>query len=98
VTFGSQPSFFHVCDPRGGKLTPYAGEPVSLPASLGAWTNLWEPLDLVAFIAARVFRLHDGSKPNDIEVPHLASSGLWTHSSYWTIDFVIQAIRKAITS
>jgi hypothetical protein len=48
VTFGSQPSLFHVCDPRGGALTPYAGAPVQLPQSIGAWTNLWEPLDPVA--------------------------------------------------
>ncbi|MEU8728679.1 hypothetical protein AB0C68_04755 [Streptomyces tendae] len=25
LTFGSQAAFFHVCDPRGGQLAPYAG-------------------------------------------------------------------------
>lgn len=97
VTFGSQSSFFHVCDPRGGKLAPYAGTPATLPPSLGAWTNLWEPMDLVAFIAGRVFLLHDGSTPQDIKVPHLASAGIWTHSSYWTTDFVAKAIRTALS-
>lgn len=96
VTFGSQSPFFHVVDPRGGALMPYAGTPIELPESIGAWTNLWEPLDPVAFVAARVFRLHNGSKPNDVKVPHLASSGLWTHSSYWTLQDVTQAIAKAL--
>jgi hypothetical protein len=84
VTFGSQSRFFHVCDPRGGQLRPYAdGTLVQLPRSLGAWTNLWEPMDVLAFIAAKVFRMHDGSAPIDLPVSHLASSGLWTHSVYW---------------
>ena len=96
VTFGSQSPFFHVCDPRGGVLTEYTGTPVPLPASVGAWTNLWEPLDPVAFIAARVFRLADGSAPIDIEVPHLASSGLWTHTDYWKLRFVADAIATAL--
>ena len=34
-----------------------------------------------AFIAAKVFRLHDGTAPLDVAVGHLASSGLWTHSA-----------------
>lgn len=76
VTFGSQSPLFHVCDPRGGQLRPYEdGARVALPASLGAWTNLWEPLDVLAFIAAKMFRMHDGSAPVDVPVAHLASSG-----------------------
>ena len=96
VTFGSQSPFFHGCDPRGGVLTPYAGTPVPLPASIGAWTNLWEPFDPVAFVAAKVFRFADGSTPTDIEVPHLASSGLWTHTDYWKLRFVAEAIGAAL--
>jgi hypothetical protein len=97
VTFGSQSPFFHVCDPRGGQLLPYAdGTLVQLPPSLGAWTNLWEPMDVLAFVAARVFRLHDGSAPIDLPVRHLASSGLWTHSIYWDLDQVVTAIREAL--
>jgi hypothetical protein len=97
VTFGSQSPFFHVCDPRGGQLQPYAdGTLVQLPASLGAWTNLWEPMDVLAFIAARVFRLHDGSAPIDLPVSHLATSGLWTHSVYWDLQEVAAAIQHAL--
>ncbi|KOG30615.1 hypothetical protein [Streptomyces resistomycificus] len=84
LTFGSQSALFHVCDPRGGQLTAYDGrQPVSLPPTLRRWTNLWEPLDVLAFAAARLYRLHDGTAPVDVPVPHLASAGLWTHSAYW---------------
>jgi hypothetical protein len=97
VTFGSQSPFFHVCDPRGGQLRPYAdGTLVQLPPSLGAWTNLWEPLDVLAFIAAKVFRLHDGTAPLDVPIGHLASSGLWTHSAYWDLPQVATAIQQAL--
>ncbi|MGW6909236.1 hypothetical protein [Streptomyces sp. NPDC054940] len=97
VTFGSQSAFFHVCDPRGGKLLPYSGHaPVELPASLGRWTNLWEPLDVLAFAASQVFRLDDGSSPVDLPVPHTASTGLWTHSAYWDLPDVAAAIAAAM--
>jgi hypothetical protein len=97
VTFGSQSPFFHVCDPRGGRLTPFNGSAlVRLPPSLGRWINLWEPLDVLAFIAARVFVLHDGSTPDDRAVPHLVSSGLWSHSAYWTLPSVADAIARAL--
>jgi hypothetical protein len=97
VTFGSQSPFFHVCDPRGGQLKPFHGQQlVQLPPSLGAWTNLWEPMDLLAFIAARVFRLHDGSPPLDLPIAHLTSSGMWTHSAYWHLPQAISEIEKAL--
>ena len=97
VTFGSQSPFFHVCDPRGGHLKPFHGQQlVQLPPSLGAWTNLWEPMDLLAFIAARVFRLHDGSPPLDLPIAHLTSSGMWTHSAYWHLPQAISEIEKAL--
>jgi hypothetical protein len=95
VTFGSQPAYFHLCDPRGGQLPPYAG-PVVLPPSLGGWTNLWEPLDLLAFAASRVFRLHDGSAPVDLPLRHAASSGLWTHSAYWELPEVAETIARVM--
>ncbi|MFE7271061.1 hypothetical protein [Streptomyces sp. NPDC057623] len=97
VTFGSQSAFFHVCDPRGGQLLPYSGQtPVQLPASLGRWTNLWEPLDMLAFAASQVFRLNDGSSPADRPVPHAASTGLWTHSAYWDLPDVATAIAEVM--
>ncbi|MDL5204420.1 hypothetical protein [Streptomyces sp. ALI-76-A] len=84
LTFGSQSALFHVCDPRGGRLAPYDGtEPVRLPPTLHRWTNLWEPLDVLAFAATRLYRLHDDTAPVDVPVPHLARTGLWTHSAYW---------------
>lgn len=98
VTFGSQSPFFHVCDPRGGQLEPYAGAPVTLPKSIGKWTNLWEPLDPLAFIAERVFQLNDGTKPVDVKVDHLASSGIWTHTDYWELDDVAKAVRTALSA
>ncbi|MFE2476986.1 hypothetical protein [Streptomyces sp. NPDC059389] len=93
VTFGSQSAFFHVADPRGGQLTTYGGSaPVQLPPSLGRWTNLWEPLDMLAFAASKVFRLHDGTAPVDLRVRHQASTGMWTHSAYWELPYVASVI------
>jgi hypothetical protein len=93
VTFGSQAPFFHVCDPRGGQLTPYGGTHlVQLPESMHRWTNLWEPLDPLAFIAGKVFLQNDKHAPRDIPIDHLASSGLWTHSAYWSLTQVADAI------
>ncbi|MGW5660888.1 hypothetical protein ACWEWG_12410 [Streptomyces sp. NPDC003758] len=93
ITFGSQAAFFHVCDPRGGQLTPYGGStPVHLPASLNRWTNLWEPLDILAFAASKVFQLHDGTAPVDLPVSHQASTGMWTHSAYWNLPHVATVI------
>lgn len=96
MTFGSQPSFFHVCDPRGGLIDPYEGTSVTLPPSIGTWTNLWEPLDPLAFVTARIFHLHNGSAPVDGEIAHLASSGLWTHSEYWGLEDVVNKIRETL--
>jgi hypothetical protein len=97
VTFGSQAPFFHVVDARADDLAPYTpGHPVTLPASIGKWTNLWEPLDPLAFIAAKVFRLHGGDPPADRPVHHLASSGLWTHTVYWQHADLVTAIRETL--
>ncbi|RCH64006.1 hypothetical protein DT019_35430 [Streptomyces sp. SDr-06] len=97
LTFGSQPSYFHLCDPRGGQLSPYTERrPVTLPSSLGRWTNLWQPFDILAFAAARVFRLADGTSPIDLPLPHTATAGLWTHSAYWNLPELASAIRDAM--
>jgi hypothetical protein len=101
VTFGSQSAFFHVLDPRGGKLLAYQpGTPVELPPSIAGWTNLWEPLDPLAFLAGKVFLLHPalaGRAPTDIEVPHRGSAGLWAHSVYWKEPDLVGAIRDALS-
>jgi hypothetical protein len=96
VTFGSQSPFFHIVDPRDD-LAPFRpGQPVTLPPTIPRWTNLWEPLDILAFIAGKVFRLTSGKAPSDQEVPHRGSFGLWTHSAYWTVPELVDAIRTTL--
>jgi hypothetical protein len=97
VTFGSQSPFFHVLDPRGDLAAFRPGQPVTLPPTIPRWTNLWEPLDILAFIAGKVFRLTTGKPPSDQEVPHRGSFGLWTHSSYWAVPELVDAIPATFT-
>jgi hypothetical protein len=96
VTFGSQSPFFHILDPRSHALGPYAGTPVPVPTTIHRWTNLWEPMDPLAFIASRIFVLAAGGAPHDIEVEHTPEAGLWTHSAYWTNAEVAGQIRDAL--
>lgn len=97
VTFGSQSPWFHVVDPRATTLAAYTGAPVALPATIrGPWVNLWEPLDPLAFVASRVFRLADGSAPDDRMVPYETGSGLWTHSVYWERHQLVDAVREVL--
>ncbi|MGW0557301.1 hypothetical protein ACWDZ6_24510 [Streptomyces sp. NPDC002926] len=99
LTFGSQAAYFHLCDPRGGQLPTYSdAAPATLPPSLARWTNLWQPLDMLAFAASRVFRLADGSSPSDVPLPHTARAGLWTHSVYWDCPELPILIRKLMDS
>ncbi len=97
VTFGSQPAFFHVLAPRNG-IAPYrTGEPSRLPPSIGAWTNLWHPLDVLSFSATPVFTMSDGSVPRDQRVDTAASAIAqakgWLHSIYWNCRQLPEAIR-----
>jgi len=98
LTFGSQAPFFHVLDPEGSAIPAYKhGTAVAVPDSIRSWTNLWEPLDPLAFIAAKVFTVGSPPRPpRDISTRHLASSGLWTHSSYWASDDLVDAIRTTL--
>jgi len=102
VTFGSQSSFFQVVDPRTGLMSyipEHGGNPartIPLPSSIQSWQSLWEPLDPLAYLAGSVFRLSSREAPTDAMVPHAAGQ-LWTHSSYWASDFVVKAIRQALT-
>jgi hypothetical protein len=98
ITFGSQPAFFQVMDTREG-LSPYtADRPAKLPATIGRWINFWEPMDLLAFLQGGVFELNSGTRPTDTPVQHLASSGLWTHSSYWTLPRFAELARQALAN
>jgi hypothetical protein len=95
LTFGSQAPFFHAISDRSPRLAEFTGTPVALPPTLtGRWTNLWEPLDLLAFVAAKVFRLADPPyEPDDRMVAHIRESGLWTHSAYWDLPEFDTAIK-----
>lgn len=99
VTFGSQSSFFHCLDPRASGLAPYSpGNPVAV-RSIRRWTNLWEPLDPLAFAAGKVFVLEDATGARtavrDVRVRHLTDSGFVTHGSYWGSEELIDAIRDS---
>jgi hypothetical protein len=100
VTFGSQAGFFHILDPRESGLAPYVdGTPVVV-RSIRRWTNLWEPLDPLAFLAGKVFVLEDAGgradTPVDRPTSHLASSGLFTHGTYWESDELVDAVRSTL--
>lgn len=96
ITFGSQPAFFHVLAPRKGIETYSTGHPVNLPPTIGAWTNLWHPMDLLAFAAAPVFRLANGSEPSDVRVDSSASDIIdskgWMHSAYWNSPALLETL------
>jgi hypothetical protein len=70
-----------------------------LPDGLKKWINLWDVVDLLAFTAGTVFRLSDGSKPQDIPVEDpisvMLDAGLWLHSIYWQTPQLVDALVKA---
>lgn len=97
VTFGSQSPLLHVVDPRVPMVPAFVPPtPSPLPATIGRWTNLWEPRDPLAFIAAKVFVLASGKPPTDVAVASLVSSGLWTHSSYWGLAELADVVRADV--
>lgn len=96
ITFGSQSPFFHLMDPRQS-LTQFApGHPVKLPPSIQTWTNLWEVMDTLAFIAGQVFQLDSGEQPRDIRINSAASTLVEekgsTHGSYWQCSELISVL------
>jgi hypothetical protein len=95
VTSVSQSPFFHALNPCSSLVPGFEDSgPVTLPGTLsGRWVSLWESLDLLAFVASGVFRLADGSAPQDRIAPHQTSSGLWTHSAYWQLPQLEAALR-----
>jgi hypothetical protein len=104
ITFGTQVSAFEVFDHRGRGLPAYVPSTpstppisVNLPTTIGTWTNLWEPMDPLAFRMKNVFKLAAGEIQEEF-VPHLLSAGLWTHSAYWTSDQLKQAIAERIVA
>lgn len=103
TTFGNQASFFDVLDPRPG-LPPYVhGSHVTLPDTIQKWVNLWDPLDVLAFSAANVFRLSDGSAPRDVRLKPLpegviAQQHFMTHSVYWQTDDLVQSLKDTLAA
>jgi hypothetical protein len=96
VTFGSQAAFFEVLDPRQNLPRYSSGHPVGLPRTIARWTNLWEPLDVLAFAVGKVFRLSSGVSPTDLRVSHDLNYGLATHSAYWGSNELVEAIRQTV--
>jgi hypothetical protein len=99
VSFGSQPAFFEIIDPRVSGVTYRANHPIRLPDTIKKWFNLWNVVDLLAFTAGTVFRLSDGSKPEDVPVEDpisvMLDENLWLHSIYWTTPQLKDVFMKA---
>jgi hypothetical protein len=99
VSFGSQPAFFEIIDPRVSNASYVTGHPIILPDTIKKWFNLWDVVDLLAFTAGTVFRLSDGSKPEDIPVEDpisvMLDEKLWLHSIYWSTPQLKDVLMKA---
>ncbi len=100
ITCASQAGFFHAI---GASPTSTwnadADARVTLPPAISSWANLYVPLDPWAFLAAPVFRLHDGSDPEDIEVfAGDRSDRIMIHaaSHYWSHPVVLATIRRQL--
>lgn len=97
VTMGSQPAFFHLLDPREG-VAKFEGELVTVPKTIGRWTNVWDDYDMLGFATDEVFELHDGSAPLDVRVRATRSrlkGGVMmrSHLRYFTNQDTADAIR-----
>jgi hypothetical protein len=100
ITCASQTAFFHAIGASPSPLDQAdPGDPVTLPPTIRSWANHYVPLDPWAFLTAPVFRLHDGSEPDDIEV-YAGERGdrILTHaaSHYWTHPVVLDTIRREL--
>lgn len=100
VSFGSQPAFFEIIDPRISSMTYSTGHPIRLPDTIKKWFNLWNVVDVLAFTAGTVFTLSDGSKPADIPIEDpisvMLDEKLWLHSIYWTTPQLEEVLVKAL--
>jgi hypothetical protein len=92
VTFGSHWSLLHLWHPE--TVVPrFEGKAVALPPTVGRWTNLWERLDLFAFLAAPVFTLASGRPVRDVELRQ--STTLFSHSTYWDSPLLLTELARA---
>lgn len=98
VTFGSQPALFHVIDRRQEIDVYKHGEPVVLPPTIARWTSLWDSMDFLAFTAGVIFKLADGTSPEDIPVYDklslLVAEKGWTHSIYWQTPQLLEVMKN----
>lgn len=100
VTMGSQPSFFHLQHRRSDVVREYAGEPVSLPPMIQAWTNVLDDDDWLSFAVEPIFRLFNGGKPRDCWVDNTEGTypdlcTLAAHGGYWGNAAVHALLREA---
>jgi len=100
LTCASQISYFHVIGCSPVTIDPTSsGRPVTLPGTIGRWTNYYVPLDPWAFLTAPLFTLADGSIPDDLEV-YGADRGdrVLTHAAtyYWTHPVFIESARQRL--
>ncbi|MGW0083030.1 hypothetical protein [Streptomyces sp. NPDC003393] len=84
ITVGSQAPFFYEC----GALASVE-HPETLPEHFPRrWLNIYDPWDLLAYRAAKVFPLH----ASDMEVSN-GQPFPFAHSAYWTNSTVWDAVR-----
>jgi hypothetical protein len=94
VTFGSHWSLLHLWRPDG-RVPRFDGQPVSLPPTIRRWTNLWERLDLLAFLAEPLFVLPDGTRPRDVELRQGYAETMFSHSVYWDSPLLLAELARA---
>lgn len=100
ISFGSQPAFFEIMDPRRPGISYAKGKPIALPPTIRNWINMWDVVDLLAFTAGTVFRLSDGRTPEDVVVQDALSAmwdeKLWLHSIYWQTRELTEVLKRAL--
>ena len=100
ITCACTAPYFHVigCSPTS-LPSHQPGHPVTVPPSIGAWTNFFVPLDPWGYLTAPVFRLADGSAPVDVEV-HTGDrrDRIMRHGAahYWSHPLVIATLRERL--
>jgi hypothetical protein len=99
VTFGSQSAFFEIVNPSDPKAPYRTGHPITLPATIRQWFNMWDVVDLLGFTAGTVFRLKNGDKPEDIPLEDplsvMLDAKLWLHSIYWKTTELTDVLARA---
>lgn len=95
VTFGSQPAYFHLCDPRGGQLPPYAG-PVTLPPRSAAGPTCGSPWTCSPSPPPGSSGCTTAAPPWTCRCATRPAAGLWTHSAYWELPEVAESIARAM--